>query len=119
METTKPVMNRETGRRFEDILLYQQDVANEDKECAKILYGLAERLDGIANRINGTDYPKNFPKSPNEITDEKLTPKPIKPNGFVGLLIELNEADSIRIGEMKNKIIPSLSEAIAYIETHI
>lgn len=101
------------------ILSYQHEL--DDRLISKIkdLHELNNRLDGLANRINGADYPKNVPKEVANKTDgSSLVPLADKPDGIVGEMIAVNERCNNRINEFQS-VISQIFVAINYLETHI
>lgn len=114
-------MATQSERKFNDILNYQKSVYEKNEREFKNLYELRSRLDDICNRINGAEYPKNFPRHDCEnsaICGDKMPIKAIEPDGFVATLIKHNEVSGNQNNELKN-IVDSIREAVNYIELHV
>jgi hypothetical protein len=94
-----------------------------NKEFEEKIYQLDNiigRLDGIANRLNGNEFPKNTPMTERGQTPDsanKITPKP----SFSGIMAEFDNLIIIKnsiISNMQSKL-NEASETISFIEDHI
>lgn len=92
---------------------------NELEEIINMIFVCNDRIDGLANRLNSGEYPKNMPK---DVGTESLknggTPESSS-TGVILALEKLTDKKRSLMRTMDNNLLPNLREGLTYLEKHI
>lgn len=111
-----------TMKSAETLLVAQANVftqrINRFEELLARFSDAKKRVDGIANRLNSTDFYKNRPEKEG-MCGEPCDPRTPLPDGFLGVLTENNNRFADRLQDLDKTYLDDLEKTLSYIETQI
>lgn len=98
-------------------LSVQNDLFKDTENTFDNIYSLINRFENVAIRLESTTFPKTEPGCGDGST--KCGEVPTRPDGVLGQIVNINEADARQLSELNHNIIPKLIVVLEHLEKHI
>jgi hypothetical protein len=98
-------------------LSVQNDIFKDTENTFESIYSLINRFENVAIRLESTTFPKPDPGCIDG--SAKSGDIPTRPDGVLGQIVNINEADARQLSELNHNIIPKLMVVLEHLERHI